>query len=106
MSSRSPLPHRLYQCTNPCTSTNSSDSLPGAIPTSPPAPPPPHQTTDVSVQLEALDILADLLCRFGSLLVSYHASILEALLPQLCSPRLAVRKRSVGVGWGVSGIRR
>ena len=54
-----------------------------------------RQTTDVSVQLEALDILADLLSRFGSLLVNYHANILEALLPQLCSPRLAVRKRSV-----------
>ncbi|KAF0288887.1 Cullin-associated NEDD8-dissociated protein 1 [Amphibalanus amphitrite] len=52
-------------------------------------------TTDVSVQLEALDILADLLSRFGSLLVNYHANILEALLPQLCSPRLAVRKRTI-----------
>nr|CAG4651567.1 EOG090X00HY [Triops cancriformis] len=50
---------------------------------------------DVSVQLEALDILGDLLSRFGSLLVGFHASILEALLPQLASPRLAVRKRTI-----------
>lgn len=50
---------------------------------------------DVSVQLEALDILGDLLSRFGGLLVTFHAAIQEALLPQLCSPRLAVRKRSI-----------
>ena len=51
---------------------------------------------DVSVQLEALDILADLLTRFGSLLVSFHPAILEAqLLLQLASPRLAVRKRTI-----------
>ena len=63
-----------------------------------------RQTTDVSVQLEALDILADLLSRFGSLLVNYHANILEALLPQLCSPRLAVRKRSVAEIFCVTGL--
>ncbi|KAK0083224.1 hypothetical protein PV325_009153 [Microctonus aethiopoides] len=50
---------------------------------------------DVSVQLEALDIVADLLCRFGSLLVSFHQTILTALLPQLSSPRQAVRKRTI-----------
>jgi len=50
---------------------------------------------DVSIQLEALDILAELLTRFGSLLVSFHPTILEALLPQLASPRLAVRKRTI-----------
>nr|CAG4643698.1 EOG090X00HY [Lepidurus arcticus] len=50
---------------------------------------------DISVQLEALDILGDLLSRFGSLLVGFHPSILEALLPQLSSPRLAVRKRTI-----------
>ena len=49
----------------------------------------------MSVQLEALDILADLLTRFGSLLVSFHPAILESLLPQLASPRLAVRKRTI-----------
>ncbi|QQP58311.1 Uncharacterized protein FKW44_003584, partial [Caligus rogercresseyi] len=50
---------------------------------------------DVSVQLEALDILGDLLSRFGGLLIQFHPSLQEALTPQLKSPRLAVRKRSV-----------
>uniref|UniRef100_A0A8C9YIS7 TATA-binding protein interacting (TIP20) domain-containing protein n=1 Tax=Sander lucioperca TaxID=283035 RepID=A0A8C9YIS7_SANLU len=48
---------------------------------------------DVSVQLEALDILSDML---GSgALVSFHSSLLSSLLPQLTSPRMAVRKRSI-----------
>lgn len=50
---------------------------------------------DVSVQLEALDIVADLLARFGNVLSSFHAAILSALLPQLTSPRQAVRKRTI-----------
>ena len=33
--------------------------------------------------------------RFGGLLVQFHPSLLEALSPQLKSPRLAVRKRSI-----------
>ena len=53
------------------------------------------QQEDVSVQLEALDILGDLLSRFGNLLVQFHPNLLEALSPQLKSPRLAVRKRSI-----------
>ena len=53
------------------------------------------QQEDVSVQLEALDILGDLLSRFGGLLIQFHPSLLEALSPQLKSPRLAVRKRSI-----------
>ncbi|KAG8128056.1 hypothetical protein E2320_014930 [Naja naja] len=44
---------------------------------------------DVSVQLEALDIL------LGGTLYSFHSSILNCLLPQLMSPRLAVRKRAI-----------
>lgn len=51
------------------------------------------QQEDVSVQLEALDILSDLLSRFGALLITFHPTILGALLPQLSSPRQAVRKR-------------
>jgi hypothetical protein len=43
------------------------------------------------------DILGDLLSRFGGLLIVFHPNILEALSPQLKSPRLAVRKRSVGI---------
>ncbi|CAG9796700.1 unnamed protein product [Diatraea saccharalis] len=50
---------------------------------------------DVSVQLEALDILADLLSRFGGLLISFHPLLLSSLLPQLASPRQAVRKRTI-----------
>ncbi|XP_063954997.1 cullin-associated NEDD8-dissociated protein 1-like isoform X1 [Lytechinus pictus] len=50
---------------------------------------------DVSVKLEALDILGDLLSRFGGLLVSFHPSIQSSLLPQLASPRMAVRKRTI-----------
>lgn len=53
------------------------------------------QQEDVSVQLEALDIVADLLFRFGSVLQSFHSQILSALLPQLCSQRQAVRKRAI-----------
>lgn len=50
---------------------------------------------DVSVQLEALDILSDLLSRFGDLLVPFHELILAALVPQLGSARQAVRKRTI-----------
>ncbi|XP_065221678.1 cullin-associated NEDD8-dissociated protein 1 [Planococcus citri] len=50
---------------------------------------------DISVQLEALDILADLLPRFGANLSSYHSEILQSLLPQLSSSRQAVRKRAI-----------
>ncbi|NXY07702.1 CAND1 protein, partial [Pteruthius melanotis] len=50
---------------------------------------------DVSVQLEALDILSDMLSRLGGTLYSFHSSILTCLLPQLTSPRLAVRKRAI-----------
>lgn len=50
---------------------------------------------DMSVQLEALDILGDLLSRFGGLLISFHPSIMQSLLPQLSSQRLAVRKRAI-----------
>lgn len=50
---------------------------------------------DVSVQLEALEILADLLSRFGDLLIPFHEVILQALVPQLASQRQAVRKRTI-----------
>lgn len=50
---------------------------------------------DVSIQLEILDILADLLSRFGSYLVSYDNIIITSLLPLLRSPRQAIRKRTI-----------
>ncbi|XP_047440069.1 cullin-associated NEDD8-dissociated protein 2 [Mugil cephalus] len=50
---------------------------------------------DVSVQLEALDILSDMLGRLSGTLIGFHSSLLSSLLPQLTSPRMAVRKRSI-----------
>ncbi|KAM9859887.1 cullin-associated NEDD8-dissociated protein 2 [Aulostomus maculatus] len=50
---------------------------------------------DVSVQLEALDILSDMLGRLSGALVSFHCSLLSSLLPQLTSSRMAVRKRAI-----------
>ncbi|XP_056615048.1 cullin-associated NEDD8-dissociated protein 2 [Triplophysa dalaica] len=50
---------------------------------------------DVSVQLEALDILSDMLGRLSAALTSFHQSILSSLLAQFISPRMAVRKRSI-----------
>lgn len=50
---------------------------------------------DVSVQLEALDILTDLLSRFGDILIPFHEIILKALVPKLGSLRQAVRKRTI-----------
>ncbi|XP_046857896.1 cullin-associated NEDD8-dissociated protein 1-like [Xenia sp. Carnegie-2017] len=53
------------------------------------------KSSDVSVLLEALDILGDLLSKYGGLLVSFHQSIEQSLFTQLKSARLAVRKRSI-----------
>ena len=47
------------------------------------------------MQLETLDILADILNHFGTNLVSYHPQIFTFLITQLNSPRLAVRKRAI-----------
>lgn len=54
-----------------------------------------QQNVDVAIQLEGLDILADLLLRYGGLLANFHATIEEALMPLLASSRLAVRKRAI-----------
>jgi cullin-associated NEDD8-dissociated protein 1 len=53
------------------------------------------QKDDVTVQLETLDILADILNHFGTYLVSFHTQILSCLVIQLNSQRLAVRKRAI-----------
>jgi len=50
---------------------------------------------DVTVQLETLDILADILNHFGSNLISFHPQIFSCLIVQLNSQRLAVRKRAI-----------
>lgn len=49
----------------------------------------------MSVKLEALDILSDLLSRFVDPLVPFHDNIVKALVPQLLSSRQAVRKRTI-----------
>ncbi|XP_077972104.1 cullin-associated NEDD8-dissociated protein 1-like [Styela clava] len=51
--------------------------------------------TDESVQLEALDILGDLLSKHGGLLSNFHSQVKDSLLPLLKSPRMAVRKRAI-----------
>ena len=50
---------------------------------------------DLSVQLETLDILADILNHFGPSLISFHPQIFSCLVTQLTSQRLAVRKRAI-----------
>lgn len=53
------------------------------------------ENADIPVQLEALDILSDVLSRFGEQLIPFHETILNALVPQLESQRQAVRKRTI-----------
>ena len=54
-------------------------------------------TTSIPVFFQTWNIEAyfDEYLRFGGLLVQFHASLLEALQPQLKSGRLAVRKRAI-----------
>lgn len=54
-----------------------------------------QKQADIPVQLEALDILSDILNRFGNQLTKFYNSIQEALLPLLESQRSAVRKRAI-----------
>lgn len=54
-----------------------------------------RQSNDVAVQLEALDILSDLLSRFGNKLGKFYISIQKSLVPLLESERSAVRKRAI-----------
>lgn len=52
-------------------------------------------SNDVNVQLESLEILAELINRVGSRLTAYHDKMQEELIKQLSSDRSAVRKRSM-----------
>ncbi|MFH4982023.1 hypothetical protein AB6A40_008732 [Gnathostoma spinigerum] len=52
-------------------------------------------STDASVRLEVLDIVADVLLRYGSTLAAYHVQLREVLFSQLFNDRQAVRKRSI-----------
>ena len=45
------------------------------------------QGDSVGVQLECLDILCDLLTRFGGYMLPYHTQVVDSVLPQLVSPR-------------------
>ncbi|VDK21312.1 unnamed protein product [Anisakis simplex] len=51
--------------------------------------------TEASVRLEVLDIVADVLLRYGANIAIYHNQLQEVLFTQLTSERQALRKRSV-----------
>lgn len=50
---------------------------------------------DVAIKLECLELLTDLLHRFGPLMTAYHENIMKLCVGQLQSPRFAVRKRAI-----------
>lgn len=53
----------------------------------------------MQIQLESLDIMGEVLHKFGSLVASQHDKVQSALLPLLANNRIAVRKRtSVAIG--------
>lgn len=45
--------------------------------------------------METLEVLTEILCNFGNVLISYHSQLLSCLVQQLHSQRLAVRKRAI-----------
>ncbi|MCP9262800.1 Cullin-associated NEDD8-dissociated protein 1 [Dirofilaria immitis] len=53
------------------------------------------ERVDISVKLEIIDIISDVLSRYGSLFSPYLRGLQEALLQQLSSDRQALRKRSI-----------
>ncbi|VDN24737.1 unnamed protein product [Gongylonema pulchrum] len=53
------------------------------------------EPADVSVKLEVMDIVSDVLTRYGSFFAPYLATLQEALLLQLFSDRQAIRKRAI-----------
>ena len=58
-----------------------------------------HPILQVQIQLESLDIMSEVLHKFGSLVQSQHDKVQSALLPLLANNRVAVRKRtSVAIG--------
>ena len=53
----------------------------------------------MQIQLESLDIMGEVLHKFGSLVQSQHDKVQAALLPLLANTRVAVRKRtSIAIG--------
>lgn len=47
------------------------------------------------IRLETLDIISDLLTRFGKKIAPYHPALQQALIRQLQHPRTAVRKHAI-----------
>lgn len=54
-----------------------------------------YQDSVPEVQLDALDILQEMLKKFGQHMVADHGQIQKVLLSLLASPRSIVRKRSI-----------
>lgn len=52
------------------------------------------QDNPVEVKSDALDILSDVLHRFGHLVIPLHGKILAAVLDQLASAKAGLRKRA------------
>lgn len=53
------------------------------------------QAMKTDIKCECLDILCDILHKFGNLMTSDHEMLLAALLPQLSSNQASVRKKTV-----------
>ena len=53
------------------------------------------QDTSTEVKSECLDILCDVLHRFGSLMTADHEKLMNALLVQLNLQRAGLRKRAI-----------
>lgn len=51
--------------------------------------------TSAEIKCECLDILCDVLHKYGNLMASDHEVLLGALLPQLSSNQAGVRKKAV-----------
>nr|GEV52584.1 cullin-associated NEDD8-dissociated protein 1 [Tanacetum cinerariifolium] len=54
-----------------------------------------NSATKTDIKCECLDILCDILHKFGNLMTSEHEALLVALLPQLSSNQASVRKKTV-----------
>lgn len=53
------------------------------------------QGMSTEIKCECLDILCDVLHKFGNLMVTDHEALLNALLSQLISNQATVRKKTV-----------
>lgn len=53
------------------------------------------QGSSTDIKCECLDILCDVLHRYGSLIVAYHEELLRALLSQLNFTQATIRKKTI-----------